>query len=128
MSIIKAEDSRKWINSFVAIISILAGFCTISFLNQMSEWFDLEAKVNHFLMVSQGVGILTGLITFIAIVKNKGASSHMQEVYDELVKVVWPDCDSVIKVTIGIIIGVSIVSSILVGIDFSFQKILELIY
>ena len=79
-------------------------------------------------MVSQGVGIVIGLGTFIAIIKNKNASSHLQEVYDELVKVVWPDRDSVIKVTIGIIIGVSIVSSILVGIDFSFQKILELIY
>lgn len=128
MSIVKSEDSRKWINSFVAIISILAGFISIRFLDQMSEWFDLEAKINHFLMVSQGVGIVIGLVTFIAIVKNKGASTHMQEVFDELVKVVWPDRDSVIKVTIGIIIGVSIVSSILVGIDFSFQKILELIY
>ena len=88
MSIVKSEDSRKWINSFVAVISILAGFISIRFLDQMSEWFDLEAKVNHFLMVSQGVGIVIGLATFIAIIINKNASSHLQEVYDELGKVV----------------------------------------
>ena len=128
MSIVRSEDSRKWINSFVAIVSILAGYITIQFMEQLSEWFDLEAKINHFLYVSQGLGIAVGLGTFIGIVKNKNASTHMQEVYDELVKVVWPDRDSVIKVTIGIIIGVAFISSILVGIDFSFQKILELIY
>ncbi|MBK23944.1 MAG: preprotein translocase subunit SecE [Halobacteriovorax sp.] len=128
MSIVKSEDSRKWINSFVAIVAILAGFVSIRFLEQMSEWFDLEAKVNHFLMVSQGIGIVVGLGTFIGIIKNKNASTHMQEVFDELVKVVWPDRDSVIKVTIGIIIGVAFISGILVGIDFSFRKLLSLIY
>jgi preprotein translocase subunit SecE len=79
-------------------------------------------------MISQGIGIVVGLTTFIAILKNKNASTHMNEVYAELVKVVWPDKDTVIKVTIGIIIGVSIISSIFVGVDFGFQKILELIY
>ena len=128
MSIVKSEDSRKWINSFVAILSILAGFCTIRFMEQMGEWFDLEAKIGNFLYVSQGLGIAIGLATFIGVVKNKNASTHMQEVFDELVKVVWPDRDSVIKVTIGIIIGVSIISSILVGVDFSFRKLLSLIY
>jgi len=128
MSIVKSEDSRKWINSFVAILSILAGFVTIRFMEQMGEWFDLEAKVNHFLYLSQGIGITIGLVTFIGVIKNKAASTHMQEVFDELVKVVWPDRDSVVKVTIGIIIGVSIISSILVGVDFSFRKLLSLIY
>ena len=128
MSIIRSEDGKKWINSFIAIISILAGYITISFMESMGELFDLEAKVKHFLMISQGIGILVGLTTFIAILKNRNASTHMNEVYAELVKVVWPDKDSVIKVTIGIIIGVSIISSIFVGVDFGFQKILELIY
>ncbi|MCO4792666.1 MAG: preprotein translocase subunit SecE [Bacteriovoracaceae bacterium] len=128
MSIIKSEDGRKWINSFIAIVSILAGFVTIRFLESMGEMFDLEAKVKYFIMISQGVGILVGLTTFISILKNKTASTHLHEVYGELVKVVWPDKDSVVKVTIGIIIGVSIISSIFVGVDFTFRKILELIY
>ena len=128
MSIVKSEDSRKWINSFVAVISILSGFITIRFLEQMSEWFDLEAKVSNFLYLSQGVGIAIGLVTFIGIIKNKNASTLMQEVYDELVKVVWPERDSVVKLTIGIIIALAFVSGILVGIDFSFRKLLSLIY
>ena len=48
--------------------------------------------------------------------------------HDELVKVVWPDKDTVIKVTIGIVISTAILSSIFVGVDYSFRMILDLIY
>ncbi|WP_127716692.1 preprotein translocase subunit SecE [Halobacteriovorax sp. HLS] len=128
MSLVRIEDGKKWINTFVAIISILAGFVTIRFMGQLSEWFDLEAKVPNFLAVSQGLGIVIGLVTFIGILKNKNASTHMEEVYAELVKVVWPDKDSVLKMTVGLVVAVSIISGIFVLIDFTFRKVLELIY
>jgi preprotein translocase subunit SecE len=128
MSFVRVEDGKKWINAFVAIISIIAGFVTIRFAGQLSEWFDLEAKVSNFLAISQGLGILIGLVTFIGILKNKNASTHMQEVYSELVKVVWPDKDSVLKMTVGLVIAVSVISGIFVLIDFTFRKILELVY
>ncbi|MCP4913631.1 MAG: preprotein translocase subunit SecE [Oligoflexia bacterium] len=128
MSVIKSEDSKKWINSFVAVCSILVGYLVIKFLGQMGEWFDLEAKVKNFLMVSQGVGILFGLGTFIFVTKNVKAAGHMDEVYAELVKVVWPEKDNVVKSTIGIVIGVSIISGLFVAVDFLFRKLLELAY
>ncbi|ATH09326.1 preprotein translocase subunit SecE [Halobacteriovorax marinus] len=128
MSFIRVEDGKKWINAFVAIISILAGFVMIRFVGQLGEWFDLEAKISNFLAVSQGLGIVVGLGTFVGILKNKNASTHMQEVYSELVKVVWPDKDSVLKMTVGLVITVSIISGIFVLIDFLFRKVLELLY
>lgn len=128
MSLIKAEDSKKWINSFVAIVAILICYIVIQFMEQMGEWFDLEAKIKHFIAVSQGIGIVTGLVFFISVMKNKKASTHLKEVYDELVKVVWPDNDSVVKSTIGILIGLAILSGVFVGVDFLIRKSLELIY
>lgn len=128
MSIIKIEDTKKWINSFVAIISILIGYLVIKFLGQMGEWFDLEAKVKNFLMVSQGAGILIGLGSFLFITKSSKAYGHMTEVYTELTKVVWPERDNVVKSTVGIIIGVSIISGLFVAVDFLFRKLLELAY
>lgn len=128
MSIIKSEDGKKWVNALVAGISILAGFVTIRFVEQLSEWFDLEAKVGNFLMFSQGLGLLVGVITFIGILKNKKASQHLQEVYSELLKVVWPENDAVVKVTVGIVIGVSVVSGIFVLIDYLSQQLLSLVY
>lgn len=128
MSIIRSEDGKKWINSFIAVVSILAGFMTIRFVEQLGEWFDLEAKVGNFLAFTQGLGVLIGVATFLLIIKNKKASAHLDEVYAELVKVVWPEKDAVLKVTVGIIIGVSIVSGLFVLIDYVSQQLLSMVY
>ncbi len=128
MSIIKAEDSKKWVNFFVALVSILCGYVTIKFLGQMGEWFDLEAKVPYFIGVSQGIGIVIGLSVFLGIKGNRAASEHMGEVYSELVKVIWPDSESVVKSTIGILVGLSILSLIFIAVDNGFRWLLNLIY
>ncbi|GAB4009705.1 MAG: hypothetical protein Fur0010_00920 [Bdellovibrio sp.] len=128
MSLLKSEDGQKWINSFVAIISIIVGFIAIRLAGQLGEWFDLEAKINNFVLVAQGFGVVIGLAVFVLLVKNKQAVTHMQEVYSELLKVVWPDKDTVVKVTFGIIVALIILSSIFVGVDFLIRKSLELLY
>lgn len=128
MSIVRKEDGKKWINSFVAVVSIITGFLAIRFIQQLSEWFDLEAKVDNFVLISQGVGVVVGLALFIGIFKSKSASSHLGEVYDELVKVVWPDRDTIFKVTVGIVISLAIVSAIFVGVDYLFRAMLDLFY
>lgn len=128
MSLIRSEDSRKWINAFVAIVSVITGVIAISFVEQLAEWFDLEARVRYFAGVTQGIGVLCGLTMFIVVKRSQSASIHLQEVYDELVKVVWPDKDTVVKVTVGIIIGLSIMSSLFVGVDYLFRWLLELFY
>lgn len=128
MSLLKSEDGQKWINSFVAIISIIVGFISIRLAGQLGEWFDLEAKINNFVLVAQGFGVVMGLAIFVLLVKNKQAVAHMQEVYSELLKVVWPDKDTVVKVTFGIVVALIILSSIFVGVDFLIRKSLELLY
>lgn len=128
MSFIKSEDNKKWINTFSAICSIIVGFVMISFIQQLGEWFDLEARIPYFLGVSQGTGILSGLITFLAITRRQDSSTHLNEVFAELVKVVWPKSEDVVKSTVVIIIAVSIISGLFVSVDYAFQKVLELLY
>jgi len=128
MSLLKSEDNKKWINFFVALVSILVGFLVIRFTGQMSEWFDLEAKIPHFQMVAQAVGIVAGLAVFLLVQKNQDAGEHLNQVYSELVKVIWPDSESVAKSTVGIVVGLAIMSGIFVGVDTLFRAILNLIY
>ncbi len=128
MSIIRVEDERKWINAFIAVVCILAAFISIRFIGQLGEWFDLESKVQYFNGFVQGFGALIGVSTFIGIRKHKRASQFMSEVYKELVKVIWPDKESVVKLTIGIIIGLIIVCLILGLIDYLTQGALNLFY
>jgi len=128
MSIIKSEDSSKWINALVAIGSVLSGFIVTKFVDQLGIWFDLEAKISSFPVLSQGLGVLTGLLVFVIVLKNTKTSSYLQEVYSELVKAVWPSKDATMKMTIGIAIALVIASGIFVFVDFVFKKILSYVY
>ncbi|MGB0452302.1 MAG: preprotein translocase subunit SecE [Bacteriovoracaceae bacterium] len=128
MSILKAEDKNKWISFFLVVVSSISAFVFIKFFEQLSEWFDLEAKIGNFEMLSQGLGIALGAVVFFVVLKNKQASDYLNEVYNELTKVVWSEKDTAFKLTIGIVIAVAILSLIFVGFDVMFQKGLELIY
>jgi len=128
MSVLKSEDSAKWINAFLAILGVLAGFVVSRFLIQMGEWFDLEAKMSHYTWVVQGGSIALGFITFLVLRTHSKANQHLREVYSELIKVVWPDSESVVKSTIGIIIGISILSGLFISVDYAFRTLLKLIY
>jgi preprotein translocase subunit SecE len=90
--------------------------------------FELEARINYYDMIIQGVGLAIGIITFIVCVKNKGVVKYLSEVFGELLKVVWPDRESSVKVTIIVIIGVAIVSALLVLADFLFNRVLTYLY
>ena len=128
MSIIKSEDSRKWITALTVIASVLAGFVVYKFANQLGAWFDLEAKVAQYGLISQALGFFAGAGTFVYILKNSDTSSYLQEVYNELVKVVWPSKDATTKMTIGIAIALVIVAGIFTVVDLIFKKILEFVY
>ena len=68
------------------------------------------------------------MVVFLVVKGNEGARQHLDQVYSELVKVIWPDSESVVKSTIGILIGLSILSVIFVGVDYVFRWLLNLIY
>ncbi len=128
MSIIKSEDSNKWINALVILFSAVVGFLTKRFIDQLAVWFDLETKVSNIAYVSQVLGVVVAISLFAYIVKSAKTSSYLNEVYDELVRVVWPTKDATMKITIGLVVALVIVAAIFVSIDFVFKKILELVY
>ena len=128
MSILKIEDSKKWIHAFMAIIAVLVSYLTIQFMGQLGEWFDLEARVSNYILLSQGLGIFLGIATFVMVIRRKSSFKHMEEVYSELVKSIWPDKDSTFKSTFGIVVALAIVSGIFVGVDFIFSQFLKLLY
>ena len=128
MSLIKIEDTSKWINAFMIIAAVFAGYIANSFLYQLSDWFDLEARIRHYRGFAQLGGLSVGVGTYLLLRYRKAVGQHLDEVYTELVKVIWPDRDSTFKVTIGIMIAVAIVSALLVLVDFIVNQVLNLIY
>lgn len=128
MASVMKNDGKKWINSAIALGSVLLGYLTYRFTIQLGDWFDLEAKFAYFNGASQGLALLVGLSGFLVILKNSKAYTFLNDVYGELVKATWADKDSVVKLTIGIIITVAICSGLLVAVDLGIQKLLGLLY
>ena len=128
MSFIKSEDTGKWINALLVIGSAIAGFIITQFLEQMSIWFDLEAKIPNFILVSQFVGVLIFIATFVFTFKNEKAQAYLNDVYNELLKVVWPTKDATVKMTLGLVVALVVVAGLFVSIDFIFKKLLSFIY
>lgn len=127
MSLTAKDDGKKWIQTSVALCCLIIVYVLIQFFGQMGEWFDLESKVPQYLMVSQLVSVLVALGVFVYLMKNPKTSSFLSEVYQEGLKVVWPDKNETVKHTIGIMIGVTIVGFILGIFDFVATWLLSLI-
>lgn len=128
MSIIKSEDSAKWINAFVAFCSVLSGYLVTRFTEQLAIWFDLEAKIANFSVFNQALGFAVGLATFVYLLKFSKSYEYLKDVYNELLKAVWPSHDTTTKMTIGIGIALVVVATVFVSVDFVFKKILSFVY
>jgi preprotein translocase subunit SecE len=112
------KEGKKWINASVAITCILVGIIVQSFFDQLNEWFELEATIGKFTVLSQSAAVLVAFLSFIYIIKNKTTSTFLSEVYNEATKVVFPDKNETVRHTIGIMIGVTIVGYFLGAFDF----------
>ena len=128
MPSLKEADGKKWINALVAVSALILANILIRLLYQISEWSDLEAKVENFRLLAQFVGITVGVLAFAIILKNKKTYRYLVEVYGELTKVIWPNKDSTLKLTVSIVIGVAI-SAVFLGLaDLGIKELLELLY
>jgi preprotein translocase subunit SecE len=128
MASIKPMDGKKWINAFVAILAFVVGYVLLKFVDQLSEWFDLEARIPYFLAVKQVFVVAAGFAAFFVVQKSSNAVTLLSDVYAELTKVVWPSKDDVLKLTVGIVVALSLVSLLFVAVDFGLQKLLSLLY
>ena len=93
----------------------------------MGEWFELESKIQFYMGVTQLISVLISFGVFLYIIKNHKTKTFLEEVYQEAIKVVWPDRNETVKHTIGIMIGVTIVGTLLAVFDLAATWLLSLI-
>lgn len=128
MNTVEAKNGTKWIQTTLALFCVLCSYLIFKLLQQFSEWFDLEAKVSNFNLLAQGLSVVFAASLFVILYRRKEVFGYLNEVYLELTKVIWPDKESVGKLTIGIVISTVILSLILVSVDLIVKKILSLVY
>lgn len=127
MSTNTRQDGKKWIQTSTALTCGFLTYVLMSFFETMGEWFELESKIPNFFFIQQALAVVIGVGVFVYIMKNEKTSTFLADVYQETIKVIWPDKSQTNRHTIGIIIGVTICGFILGFFDYVANFLLGLI-
>jgi len=127
MAVASNEEGKKWIQATVAVVCILVGYVLVSFFEKLAEWFALETMVPYFFGITQAVSVLLALATYIFVMKNPKSSDFLTNVYQEIMKVVWPDSQQTWRHTFVIMVAVTIFGFIFGFFDFGANYLLGLV-
>jgi preprotein translocase subunit SecE len=127
MSVATNDEGKKWIQTTVAITCILEVYVFINFFEKLSEWFALETMVPYYFGLTQVVSVLVGLATYVIVFKNPKSSEFLTNVYQEVLKVVWPDKQQTWRHTFVIMIAVTIMGFVFGFFDFGANFLLGLV-
>jgi preprotein translocase subunit SecE len=127
MSVASNEEGKKWIQTAVALTCILVSYVFISFFEKLAEWFALETMIPYFFGISQVISVLIGLSAYITIFKNPKSNEFVTNVYQEVMKVVWPDRQQTWRHTFVIMIAVTIMGFVFGFFDFGANFLLGLV-
>src|SRR6476661_4602761 len=108
MAVASNEEGKKWIQAIVAVVCILVGYVLVSFFEKLAEWFALETMIPYFFGITQAVSVLLALAAYIIVMKNPKSSDFLTNVYQEIMKVVWPDSQQTWRHTFVIMVAVTI--------------------
>jgi preprotein translocase subunit SecE len=127
MAVASNEEGKKWIQASLALSCILLGYVLISFFEKLAEWFALETMIPYFFGITQVVSVLAAAGTYFYVLKNPKTSEFLTNVYEELMKVVWPDSQQTWRHTFVIMIAVTIMGFVFGFFDFGANYLLRLV-
>src|SRR5690606_34520889 len=118
MAVASNEEGKKWIQASVAVACILLGYVLISFFEKMAEWFALETKIPYYYGVTQGLSVIASFVTYLIIMRYPKSADFLSDVYQEVMKVVWPDSTQTWRHTFVIMVAVTIMGFVFGFFDF----------
>lgn len=127
MAVASNEEGKKWIQASLAIVCILLGYVLISFFEKLAEWFALESVIPYFFGLTQALSVVIAAGTYFYILKNPKTSDFLTNVYEELMKVVWPDSQQTWRHTFVIMVAVTIMGFVFGFFDFGANYLLRLV-
>jgi preprotein translocase subunit SecE len=127
MAVASNEEGKKWIQATVAVVCILVGYVLVSFFEKLAEWFALETMIPYFFGITQALSVVIALGVYITIMKTPKSSEFLTNVYQEVMKVVWPDSQQTWRHTFVIMVAVTIFGFIFGFFDFGANYLLGLV-
>lgn len=127
MAVASNEEGKKWIQASLAVSCILLGYVLISFFEKLAEWFALETMVPYFFGITQALSVVIAAGTYFYVLKTPKTADFLTNVYEELMKVVWPDSQQTWRHTFVIMVAVTIMGFVFGFFDFGANYLLRLV-
>ncbi len=127
MSVASNTEGKKWIQTAVVLVCALLFYVLVSFFEKLADWFALETKIPYYFGVSQFISVVIGFATYVFIFKNPKSNDFLNNVYQEVMKVVWPDRQQTWRHTFVIMIAVTIMGFVFGFFDFGANFLLGLV-
>lgn len=127
MAVASNDEGKKIIQTTVAVVCALACYVLISFFEKMAEWFQLETMVPYYFGITQVLSVLIAVGAFVYILKNQKSLDFLTNVYQEAMKVVWPDSQQTWRHTFVIMVAVTIMGFVFGFFDFGANYLLRLV-
>jgi preprotein translocase subunit SecE len=109
------EDNKKAITvSFVAL-GLLVGFVAHLLMQFLAQSFSIFARAESNELLSNGIPVAIGLITFVSLQFNKITVDYTDGVVAELRKVVWPSRKDTGLMTVVVVITL-LISGVIMGV------------
>ncbi|MGE3609656.1 MAG: preprotein translocase subunit SecE [Bacteriovoracaceae bacterium] len=127
MAVASNDEGKKWIQATVAVVCIVLGYVLISFFEKLGEWFTLETIIPSYFVITQVISVAFAGATYFVVMRNPKSSDFLASIYEEILKVVWPDSNQTWRHTFVILIAVTIFGFIFGFFDFGANFLLSLV-
>ncbi|MDH4466949.1 MAG: preprotein translocase subunit SecE [Bacteriovoracaceae bacterium] len=104
---------KKVLSTLFFIISMFSWYLVFEVLAQANIWFELEKSIPSYKLVSHVLGIVSAIVCYFVINKNKEWVTYFNDTVGELFKVVYPERNDAFRSAIVIMIWVCVIGLVL---------------
>jgi preprotein translocase SecE subunit len=119
--------ASKWINTILFLGSVIIGFMFNMLLVKLGTWFEFEAKIPQYKYIQLVASIIVVFGTLFYVKSRSDLMTFFYETFDEMTKVVFPDKNQSFRLSIFIIIAVTIIGFILTTFDWVARFVIGMI-
>ncbi len=122
------SSNQRWIMLSFGALALIGVYLMAKIVESVMGIMDLADPLANYIPLADLVGLVTGLIAFIVLMKHQRASEFGLEVIKEIRKVTWPNLVDTRAATLVVIVLVLIVAFILGLFDYIFSTFTNFIY
>lgn len=119
--------ATKWINTLLFLGSVLVGFMFNMMLVKFGAWFEFEARIPQYKYIQLLASIVVVFATMVYVRSRSDLMTFFYQTFDEMTKVVFPDKNQSFRLSLFVILWVTVIGFVLTIFDWIARLVIGLI-